>query len=124
MIVSSTENDFGDFYQFSCKRENITISENTTIKQNVSEAFVEADTFTVAQFIHHQSVAAVIILLASLSQGGFSQVLFNKKQGTRIKPQIIAFKSCSNCCGNKNKKCPTSKYKKMKKNYIVLLCLL
>ena len=91
MIVSSIENDFGDFYQFSCKKENFSISENSTIKQNVSEAFGEADTLTVTQFIHHQSVAAVIILLASLSQGGFSQVLFNKKQDAQDKAYNYSF---------------------------------
>ena len=76
VIVSSIENDNGDFDQFSCKSRNITISENNTFKENDSEAPAVADTLTVFQFIHDQSVAAVIILLASLSQGGFSQVIF------------------------------------------------
>ena len=74
VIVSSIENDTGDFDQFSCKSRNITISGNNS--GNYSETFAVADTLTIFQFIHNQSVAAVIILLASLSQGGFSQVIF------------------------------------------------
>ena len=74
VIVSSIENDTGDFDQFSCKSRNITISGNNS--ENYSETFAVADTLTIFQFIHNQSVAAVIILLASLSQGGFSQVIF------------------------------------------------
>ena len=76
VIVSSIENDTGDFDKFSCKSRNITISGNNTVKEDYSEAFAVADTLTVFQFIHNQSVAAIIILLASLSQGGFSQVTF------------------------------------------------
>ena len=75
VIVSSIQNDtISDSYKFSCKWENEYLSENITIRQPVSETFEVADTLTVVQFIHHQSVAAVIILLASLSQGEFSQV--------------------------------------------------
>ena len=85
VIVSSIQNDTSDSYKFSCIWENEYLSENVTIKQPVSETFEVADTLTVVQFIHHQSVAAVIILLASLSQGGFSQVFFylisNKTHG-------------------------------------------
>ena len=33
-----------------------------------------SDTLTVQQFLHHRTVAAVIILIASLLQGAFSQV--------------------------------------------------
>ena len=33
-----------------------------------------SDSMTVQQFLHHRTVAAVIILIASLLQGAFSQV--------------------------------------------------
>ena len=112
MIVSSIQNDTSDSYKFSCQLENEFLSKNTTNTQPVSEDFEVADTLTVVQFIHHQSVAAVIILLASLSQGGFSQVLFDIKQDIWMKPLIIAIKSCSDCSGHKNKKCFTSEYNK------------
>ena len=35
----------------------------------------ESDTMTISQFLHNRLVAAVIILLASLLQGAFSQVI-------------------------------------------------
>ena len=40
-----------------------------------------------------------------------------------MKPLILAFKSCSNCSGHKNKKCFTSEFNKKKKridNYFII----
>ena len=74
VIVSSIQNDLNKCDILSCQSSNHTISENCAISSNTSETFQASDTLTIGQFVHHQTVAAVMILLASLSQGGFSQV--------------------------------------------------
>ena len=69
IIVSSLQDDIGDMTrdQMICSRTNMTNTDHDEVN--------ESDTMTISQFLHNRLVAAVIILLASLLQGAFSQVI-------------------------------------------------
>ena len=64
IIVTSLQNDIRE----------VDLKWNSTMKNATVENSM--DTFTTFQFISCRMVAAVIILLASFSQGSFSQVIF------------------------------------------------
>ena len=69
IIVSSLQDDISDVAsdQMICSRSNMTSTDHDKVN--------ESDTMTISQFLHNRLVAAVIILLASLFQGAFSQVI-------------------------------------------------
>ena len=73
IIVSSLQDDISDKTsdQMICSRTNMTTFPITTDHDELNES----DTMTISQFLHNRLVAAVIILLASLLQGAFSQVI-------------------------------------------------
>ena len=78
IIVSSLQQDISED-----SSEHLICGNMTSIYTDDSNIFsdrvMESDTMTISQFLHNRLVAAVIILLASLFQGAFSQVfVFNQ----------------------------------------------
>ena len=74
IIVSSLQQDLSEDTS-----EHFICGNMTSIYTDNSDRVMESDTMTISQFLHNRLVAAVIILLASLFQGAFSQVFVSNQ---------------------------------------------
>ena len=77
LVKSLLQDDLSDRDNILCNKTVFGGMTNITNHEDVDfdkVTIIETDSLTISQFLRHRPVAALLILIASLSQGAFSQV--------------------------------------------------
>ena len=95
-MTTPHQDDLSDRDQILCNKTvlgGLTNVTNHALNDDNAEevTIIETDSLTISQFLRHRPVAALLILIASLSQGAFSQVQIEhtNRVATKVSSKIL-----------------------------------